>query len=151
MYRVSVDTKSIQILQNNAELAVQDMLIEIARKTKQRTGTTSLYAEEFMDDGANIRLRVDIDESTVSWNWCYLLILQLLNTFAASILLRNKYQYLNDSDMFDELTSKCCHTIFLHLISMQMSAKFTNAHVMTNDTFSFGICLHFNRSQILDK
>ena len=42
------------------------MLIEIARKTKQRTGTTSLYAEEFMDDGANIQLSVDIDDSRVS-------------------------------------------------------------------------------------
>ena len=41
------------------------MLCEIARKTKQRTGTTCLYAEEFMDDGANITLRVDIDETKV--------------------------------------------------------------------------------------
>ncbi|KAK3086761.1 hypothetical protein FSP39_022921 [Pinctada imbricata] len=49
-------------IQNNAEIAVQDMLKEIAYKTKHRTGTTHLQAEDSMDDGAKIKLSVDIDE-----------------------------------------------------------------------------------------
>ncbi|CAE1235690.1 OPLAH [Acanthosepion pharaonis] len=49
-------------IQNNAEIAVREMLQDIARKTKQRTGVTRLYSEDFMDDGTCIRLNVDINE-----------------------------------------------------------------------------------------
>ncbi|XP_064599058.1 5-oxoprolinase-like [Liolophura sinensis] len=50
-------------IQNNAEVAVREMLKEIAKNTRERTGETSLYAEDFMDDGSKIALRVDIDEN----------------------------------------------------------------------------------------
>ncbi|XP_041376521.1 5-oxoprolinase-like [Gigantopelta aegis] len=49
-------------IQNNAEVAVRDMLREIAAQTKSRTGTTTLHAEDYMDDGTKINLSVDIDE-----------------------------------------------------------------------------------------
>ncbi|XP_071092367.1 LOW QUALITY PROTEIN: 5-oxoprolinase-like [Haliotis cracherodii] len=49
-------------IQNNAEVAVGDMLREIARDTKVRTGTTKLHACDYMDDGSKIALTVDIDE-----------------------------------------------------------------------------------------
>ncbi|CAG9813200.1 unnamed protein product [Phaedon cochleariae] len=49
-------------IQTNAELSVRDMLREVARDTKQRTKETVLYAEEFMDDGSPIRLKVLLDE-----------------------------------------------------------------------------------------
>lgn len=50
----------IVTLKDNAEVAVQDMLKEIARKTLLRTGTTTLYAEDFLDDGAKLCLHVNI-------------------------------------------------------------------------------------------
>ncbi|XP_052817623.1 5-oxoprolinase-like [Mya arenaria] len=49
-------------IQDNAEIAVRDMLREIARKTRARTGTTHLYAQDFMDNGAEINLKINIDE-----------------------------------------------------------------------------------------
>ena len=51
--------------QENAEVAVSDMLREIAAKTKEKTGKTELYAEDFMDEGTKICLHVTIDESEV--------------------------------------------------------------------------------------
>ncbi|KAL4234607.1 hypothetical protein ACF0H5_006248 [Mactra antiquata] len=48
-------------IQNNAELAVKDMLREIARQTKLRTGTTVLHSEDYLDSGAVIKLSVNID------------------------------------------------------------------------------------------
>ena len=41
------------------------MLKEIAAKTKERTGSTTLYAEDFMDDGSPIKLQIDINENEV--------------------------------------------------------------------------------------
>ncbi|XP_053681292.1 5-oxoprolinase [Anopheles nili] len=49
-------------MQQNAELAVRDMLKAIARDTRDRTGRTVLEAEQNMDDGTPIRLAVHIDE-----------------------------------------------------------------------------------------
>ncbi|XP_061197337.1 5-oxoprolinase-like isoform X1 [Saccostrea echinata] len=49
-------------IQNNAEIAVQEMLKELARRTRERTGTTKLSAEDYMDDGAKLCLSVDINE-----------------------------------------------------------------------------------------
>ena len=56
----------MNILQNNAEVAVRDMLREIAAQTKSRSGTTTLHAEDYMDDGSKIQLSVDIDEEKVT-------------------------------------------------------------------------------------
>ena len=40
---------------------MRDMLKEIARKTLLRTGTTILYADDYLDNGAKICLHVNID------------------------------------------------------------------------------------------
>jgi 5-oxoprolinase (ATP-hydrolysing) len=53
------------ILKQNAELAVKDMLREIAKQTELRTGTTTLHAVDYMDNGAPIKLTVDIDAAKV--------------------------------------------------------------------------------------
>ncbi|XP_064641075.1 5-oxoprolinase-like [Lineus longissimus] len=44
-------------IQANAEIAVREMLREIATKS----GTDQLFAEDFMDDGSKIMLKIDID------------------------------------------------------------------------------------------
>lgn len=61
-YGLSVVQAYMGYMQQNAELAVRDMLKEIARESRLRTGSTILEAEEHMDDGSPIRLRVSIDE-----------------------------------------------------------------------------------------
>ena len=52
---------NVNLLQHNAELAVREMLREIARQTMSRTGSTILHAEDYMDNGVPIKLSVDID------------------------------------------------------------------------------------------
>ncbi|KAG5890200.1 hypothetical protein JTB14_010662 [Gonioctena quinquepunctata] len=49
-------------IQTNAELSVRDMLREVARDAKRRTKETVLEAEDFMDDGSPIKLKVVLDE-----------------------------------------------------------------------------------------
>ena len=51
--------------QENAEVAVRDMLKEIARKTRAMTGSTKLTSKDYMDDGSPISLTVDINEEEV--------------------------------------------------------------------------------------
>ncbi len=53
-------------MQNNAEVAVREMLKEIATKTKERTGRTELQAVDHLDDGSPIKLRIQINETDVS-------------------------------------------------------------------------------------
>lgn len=49
-------------IQNNAELAVREMLKEVATKTNPQTETSvELLAEDYMDDGTCIKLKVNID------------------------------------------------------------------------------------------
>ncbi|KAL3859675.1 hypothetical protein ACJMK2_009883 [Sinanodonta woodiana] len=62
-YGLDVVQAYMRHIQENAELAVRDMLREIAHKTKRRTGTTKLGAEDYMDDGAMLKLSVDINET----------------------------------------------------------------------------------------
>lgn len=42
------------------------MLKEIARKTLLRTGTTTLYAEDYLDNGAKLCLKVNISLEVMS-------------------------------------------------------------------------------------
>lgn len=49
-------------IQSNAELAVRDMLKEVAKDASKRTGKIVLEAEDFMDDGSPIRLKVTLNE-----------------------------------------------------------------------------------------
>ncbi|XP_044265519.1 5-oxoprolinase [Tribolium madens] len=48
-------------IQRNAEVAVRDMLKQVAKDTFERTGRTVLEAEEHMDDGSPIVLKVTLD------------------------------------------------------------------------------------------
>ena len=49
------------MFQANAEIAVREMLREISAKS----GREELYAEDFMDDGSKIALKIDIDHEKV--------------------------------------------------------------------------------------
>lgn len=49
-------------IQSNAEIAVRDMLKEVARDAKRRTGQSVLDAVDYMDDGSPIKLKVTLDE-----------------------------------------------------------------------------------------
>lgn len=48
-------------IQTNAEVAVRDMLREVAKNALERTGKSELEAEERMDDGSVIYLKVTLD------------------------------------------------------------------------------------------
>lgn len=61
-YSLNVVQAYMNYIQQNAEIAVRDMLRQIAKDTLKRTGSTVLEAEEFMDDGSPIMLKVTIDE-----------------------------------------------------------------------------------------
>lgn len=60
-YGLNVVQAYMHHIQKNAELAVRDMLRQIGRDTLERTGSNVLEAQEFMDDGSPITLRVTID------------------------------------------------------------------------------------------
>ncbi|XP_075165148.1 5-oxoprolinase [Haematobia irritans] len=60
-YGLNVVQAYMGYIQQNAEIAVRDMLKEIARITYERTGAYILEAEEFMDNGSPIKLRVSLD------------------------------------------------------------------------------------------
>lgn len=49
-------------IQSNAELAVRDMLRSVACVALERTGKTVLEAQDQMDDGSPIKLKVTLDQ-----------------------------------------------------------------------------------------
>lgn len=61
-YSLPVVQAYMKYIQHNAEVAVREMLKDIAAKTKERTGKTVLSAEDHMDDGSRIKLTISIDE-----------------------------------------------------------------------------------------
>ncbi|KAK7115257.1 5-oxoprolinase-like [Littorina saxatilis] len=61
-YSLPVVQAYMSHIQENAEVAVRDMLKEIARKTRLVTGSTTLTSTDQMDDGSNISLTVNINE-----------------------------------------------------------------------------------------
>lgn len=61
IYGLKVVQAYMHHIQNNAELAVRDMLREIARNAMEQTGRSILEAEERMDDGSPIKLKITID------------------------------------------------------------------------------------------
>ncbi|CAH3139957.1 unnamed protein product [Porites lobata] len=61
-YSLPVVQAYMKYIQQNAEVAVREMLTEIAHKTKERTGRSVLQALDHMDDGTPINLTVSIDE-----------------------------------------------------------------------------------------
>ncbi|XP_055890721.1 5-oxoprolinase-like [Biomphalaria glabrata] len=62
-YGLEVVQAYMKYIQENAEVAVKEMLKEIGRKTKAATGRTEIYAEDFMDHGSRICLHINIDEN----------------------------------------------------------------------------------------
>lgn len=60
-YGLNVVQAYMGYIQQNAEVAVRDMLKEIAKNTYARTGGYILQAEEFMDNGSPIKLKVSLD------------------------------------------------------------------------------------------
>uniref|UniRef100_A0A673XIY0 5-oxoprolinase, ATP-hydrolysing n=1 Tax=Salmo trutta TaxID=8032 RepID=A0A673XIY0_SALTR len=62
-YGLAVVQAYMGYIQTNAELAVRDMLKEFARCQRQQTGSLEVEAEDFMDDGTPIRLRVQINKN----------------------------------------------------------------------------------------
>ncbi|XP_077480992.1 5-oxoprolinase [Stigmatopora argus] len=61
-YGLAVVQAYMNYIQSNAELAVKDMLRNFASRRRQQTGSLDVQAEDFMDDGTPIRLRVQINE-----------------------------------------------------------------------------------------
>ncbi|KAG9267554.1 5-oxoprolinase [Astyanax mexicanus] len=61
-YGLAVVQAYMGYIQSNAELAVRDMLKEFARRRRQQTGSLEVEAEDQMDDGTPIRLKVQINE-----------------------------------------------------------------------------------------
>lgn len=60
-YGLQVVQAYMKHIQTNAEVAVRDMLKEVARDALERTGKSELEAEERMDDGSVIYLKVTLD------------------------------------------------------------------------------------------
>lgn len=62
-YGLEVVQAYMKHIQTNAEVAVRDMLKEVAKDALERTGKSELDAEERMDDGSVIFLKVSLDGS----------------------------------------------------------------------------------------
>lgn len=60
-YGLKVVQAYMKHIQANAEVAVRDMLKEVAKNALERTGKSELYAEERMDDGSVISLKVSLN------------------------------------------------------------------------------------------
>ncbi|XP_072169577.1 5-oxoprolinase-like [Diadema setosum] len=61
-YSLPVVQAYMQHIQANAEVAVRDMMKEIGQKTLASTGHTTLTAKDFLDDGSELALKINIDE-----------------------------------------------------------------------------------------
>ena len=60
-YGIEVVQAYMSHIQETAELAVKDLLREVGQKVKNITGRAILHAVDFMDDGSQIVLTVNID------------------------------------------------------------------------------------------
>lgn len=65
-YGLDVVQAYMNHIQTNAEVAVRDMLREVARDAVTRTGSATLQYLDHMDDGSPISLRVTLDEKSGS-------------------------------------------------------------------------------------
>ena len=52
----------MQYIQNNAELAVRDMLKSVGKRLIEKNKTNTVTASDFLDDGSEIKLKLEIDE-----------------------------------------------------------------------------------------
>jgi len=62
----SFELNSCALWQTTADVAVREMLREIAAKTLMTRGDCKLSASDFMDDGSCIQLTISIDPKQVS-------------------------------------------------------------------------------------
>jgi 5-oxoprolinase (ATP-hydrolysing) len=60
-YSLEVVQAYMKHIQENAEVAVREMLMEVGKRVLAETGSSRLHAEDFMDDGSKIKLLVKID------------------------------------------------------------------------------------------
>ncbi|GIX83383.1 5-oxoprolinase [Caerostris extrusa] len=60
-YGLDVVQSYMKYIQENAELAVRDMLKEIGESAVKQTGTSTLEGFDYMDDGTKINLKIIID------------------------------------------------------------------------------------------
>lgn len=60
-YGLDVVQAYMRYIQENAALAVRDMLRSIGKREQKKQGTTTLSASDLMDDGSPIKLKIDID------------------------------------------------------------------------------------------
>uniref|UniRef100_UPI00398E6E08 5-oxoprolinase isoform X2 n=1 Tax=Pristiophorus japonicus TaxID=55135 RepID=UPI00398E6E08 len=63
VYGLEVVQAYMSHIQDNAELAVREMLREFARRHRQRDGALEVESEDHMDDGTPIRLKVKVNEA----------------------------------------------------------------------------------------
>lgn len=61
IYGLEVVQAYMQHIQDNAELAVRDMLKSVGKNLIKKTQHSSITASDYLDDGSEIRLRLDID------------------------------------------------------------------------------------------
>lgn len=61
IYSLEVVQAYMGHIQNNAEVAVREMLKSVGKKLLQQTGTTTATAVDYLDDGSPIQFRLDID------------------------------------------------------------------------------------------
>jgi 5-oxoprolinase (ATP-hydrolysing) len=60
-YGLDVVQSYMTYIQENAEVAVREMLKEMGKNALEMHGTTSLEAEDLMDCGSKIKLKIDIN------------------------------------------------------------------------------------------
>ena len=65
-YGLDVVQSYMTYIQENAEVAVREMLKEMGQNALERYGTTTLEAEDIMDCGSKIKLKIDIDSQNGS-------------------------------------------------------------------------------------
>ncbi|XP_048473496.1 5-oxoprolinase [Rhincodon typus] len=63
VYGLEVVQAYMAHIQHNAEVAVKEMLKEFAHRCQQRDGLVEVHAEDYMDDGTPIRLKVKVSEA----------------------------------------------------------------------------------------
>lgn len=97
-YGMEVVQAYMSHIQNNAELAVRDLLRDVAKRFKRDNSTSertvTLEADDRLDDGSTIMLRIDINASEVrttatliffcqcifmSFSKCFVSVFELLN------------------------------------------------------------------------
>lgn len=60
-YGLDVVQAYMKHIQDNAEVAVRDMLKTVGNKLMEQSGSSSITAVDYLDDGSPIKLRLDID------------------------------------------------------------------------------------------